>query len=453
MTSGPHKFANPPVGARARYNARSHAALSRALNLVPAYRSWRALDPGPQVSADERYAAMPAFTKADLKAAFPAGMTPAERNVEDGLRRGEISYAPTSGTTSERHLNIWHQPWWDASERLSWELNARLAAAGLGGHREALLASPLSVGRLDPEGRLSMDERCDGRILFLNGQPDPARWTDGDFERMTSELACFAPKVLEANPAFLTHWAEWLLKRERKPYRPEAIVMTFEFPSRLARRTIAAAFGVPLVSSYGTTETGYVFTECECGNYHQVIESCRVDFQPWQESAGGPQRGRILITPFDNPWAVFVRFDPGDLVTVAAAPCPCGRRTGLTLSAMEGRGSDLTQACTGRPLTTNEVDAVLAAEDGLRQYQLTQAASGALLLRCRASCPTTGMETALRRALAGLYGSALPIEIAFVDAIAPEASGKHRLTILQQGLNTAALLETHGERMSKWREW
>ncbi len=436
---------------RARYDARSHAALSRALDLAPAYCDWRGRDPGPQVSADERYAAMPAFTKSDLKAAFPDGLTPRGRQVEDGLRSGEIAYVPTSGTTSERHLNLWHQPWWDASERLSWTLNAHLSAAGLGAHREALLASPFSVGRLDPEGRLSMDERRDGRMLYLNGQPDPARWTDGDFERMTSELLRFAPKVLEANPTFLAHWAEWLLKRGRQPFHPAAIVLTFEFPSRLARRMIAAAFGVPLVSSYGTTETGYVFTECECGNHHQVVQSCRVDFHPWIDAAGGPRRGRILITPFDNPWAIFVRFDPCDLVTVAAAPCPCGRRTGLTLAAMEGRGTDLTRDGAGRPVTVNDVDAALAAVDGLRQYQLIQEASGGLVLRCRAVRPATGMELALRRALSGLFGVASPLEIAFVDAIPPEVSGKHRLTIARQPLDYAALLEPDGERISQWR--
>lgn len=442
-----------PDHARSRYNERSHAALTRALDLVPAYRIWRGRDAGPGASADERFAGMPAFTKAALKEFFPQGLVPAGQSVEEGLRRGEIVYVPTSGTTSERHFNLWHQTWWDASERLSWKLNAHLSAAGLGGHREALLASPLSVGRLDPDRQLSMDERCDGRILFLNGQPDPTLWTDEDFERMTSELARFAPKVLEANPTFLAHWAEWLLKRGRTPYQPAAIVLTFEFPSRLARRTIAAAFGVPLVSSHGTTETGYVFTECECGSHHQVADSCRVDFHPWKESAGGPRRGRILVTPFDNPWAVFVRFDPGDLVTLAEKPCPCGRRAGLTLAAMEGRGHDLTRNCAGRPVTVNDVDAALAVEPGLLQYQLRQAESGNLLLWCRVERPAMRTEAALRRALAGLYGDAAPLEIAFVKAIAPEVSGKHRLTIARQVLDTESLLEPDGERNSKWREW
>jgi len=75
------------------------------------------LDPGRQYPIDVRYAAMPVFTKQDIREHFPGGMLPSDRDVSRGLASGEIEFVKTSGSTGDSVTNIWNQKWWDASEK------------------------------------------------------------------------------------------------------------------------------------------------------------------------------------------------------------------------------------------------------------------------------------------------------------------------------------------------
>ena len=136
----------------------SERLLCKALQDVPFYRdNWSPLDPGTDHPAEERFAAMPALTKADLRASFPRGLVPEQADVEQGLRDNEIEYSFTSGTTGEKVVNLWNQDWWHASELASWKLNPHLAKLRYP-PRQATLASSLNVG-ISCEEDLPTDHR------------------------------------------------------------------------------------------------------------------------------------------------------------------------------------------------------------------------------------------------------------------------------------------------------
>ena len=161
------------------YALRSASELDLALSAVPAYRDWRAADPGPQAPLDERYAALPLLNKAHLRAhGLEAFLAPGHALAE-GLARGAIDTVSTSGTTDEQVVLTWNQAWWNASEAASWTLNRHAAQAGLADHAEALLTSPLSTGVPSPDGKpLAMHRRRLGRFLYLNEHLDSAAWPD-----------------------------------------------------------------------------------------------------------------------------------------------------------------------------------------------------------------------------------------------------------------------------------
>ena len=170
-------------------------------------------------------------------------------------------------------------------------------------------------------------------------------------------------------------------RRQRKIFQPGLIVFTYEYPSILHYRQIRRVFTAPTASSYGTTETGYVFMQCEAGKFHQNSESCRVDFQPFKPEHGGPQIGRILVTTFNNPWYYMLRFDVGDLVRLdEEQKCACGRDSGLIASAIEGRFINATLTCDGRLITLRQLDEALSALDGLDEYRLEQPSPGVYVL-------------------------------------------------------------------------
>ncbi len=434
------------------YDGRCARALDEALGTAPAYAAWRPLDPGPAAPAAERLAALPALTKRELRAHGPQGFVPNGRDLDAGLAAREIELVTTSGATGDRVTNVWYQPWWDASEAASWRLNAHARAAATGRHREAILTSPWCAGFPCEDGRLSREQRTLGRFLFLSERSDPSAWTDELMDRMADELDACRPALLEANPSFLARLSRHLVARGRRVFSPALIVLTYENPSVLHRRWIARAFDAPVASSYGATEAGYVFMECEAGRLHQVTDSCHVDFLPFAPEHGGPDVGRILVTSLDNPWRALVRFDVGDVVRLDGHdPCPCGRREGLTLRSVEGRTVNLTLTPDGRAVTQGAVDRALGAVEGLAEYQLLQTGPARYRLtfvvdedsasRAGAAIPPGHVAAAAVEALQALYGPAASVTAEPAPAIAPDPPGKYRLTKSVEPVDPDALLD------------
>lgn len=425
------------------YLRNSENVLETALNRLAAYKSWQALDPGPQYSIDERYAVMPALTKADIRRHFPRGFVLDDFDIDKGLASGEISFVNSSGSTDARVTNIWNQKFWDASEKSSWTLNSHTARAATGEHPEAILVNPWNVGFVSDDADLPMEKRRLARFLYLNEKTNPLLWSDKYMDRMIRELGEFQPVILEANPTLLAKLSRYINQNQKTVFQPEAIVLTYEFPSSIYLKQISQAFKVPVISSFGTTETGYVFMQCEAGKLHQNTDYCRVDFQPLQAEHGGPLLGRLLVTPFHNPWYYIVRFDVGDLARLdETGICACGRHSGLLLTAIEGRTTNVTLTAKGRLVSLGELDTALGSIEGIDEYSLQQTSPGVYRLQLVSTRSDKNiMEEQAIFVLQDLYGNDAAIEISFKAAIPSESSGKYSLAAASFPIEINSYLE------------
>ncbi len=411
-----------------KYLDTSRKILETALAKAGIYHDWKALDPGRDTPLDRRFAALPALTKKDIRDHFPDGMLPAGTDLKHAVETGEVGLVNTSGTTDDKITNIWNQKWWDASERGSWTLNDHMTKYATGDHREAILVNPKNVGIISDDVELPMEKRRLSRFLYLNEKTDPLRWSEAHLGRMVRELEVYQPAVLEANPSYLARLCRHISASGKSVFQPSVIVFTYEYPTHFHYRQIKKAFpNVPTVSSYGTTETGYVFMQCEHGKLHQNSDFCRVDFQPFTREHGGPLLGRILVTPLNNPWSYLLRFDTGDIVRLEeSGQCPCGRDSGMILSSVQGRKVNLTVTLQGRLVTLFELDNTLCQLDGVEEYKLVQSTPATLELFLASSRKdkdaVKGEAVAL---LKKLYGDRAQIKVKFEDAIAPEESGKY----------------------------
>jgi phenylacetate-coenzyme A ligase PaaK-like adenylate-forming protein len=357
---------------------------------------------------------------------------------------GEVSFVTTSGTADESLENIWNQRWWDASERASWALNSVAARVATGTHPEAILASALSVGPRSDGRPLAREKRMVGRFLCLNEYGRTEEWPQGHEQRILSEIADYRPAILEANPSLLARVARWASRYRVEAWQPELIVLTYEFPSELQRKAFRRVFASPIASSYGSTEAGYVFMECERGMLHQNCETCRVDLVPLagdvQDRVAPGGLGRILATTFGNEWFPLLRFEIGDVGRLAMGGCPCGRTLGMTLSAVEGRLKSLCVAGDGRFVTHAQLDHALAGVAGLEQYRVDQ--DSLLQVRC-AVIGEPGEEARAvkdaRGVLAEVFGPLVHLEVAEVPALSEEKSGKfllcHRSFPLEEAIH------------------
>jgi phenylacetate-CoA ligase len=411
------------------YLKKSLDTLEKSLNLE-AYSSWKAFDPGPKSAVDERYAALPVLTKSDIREHFPRGFVPADKNIKAGLSSGEIQYVSTSGSSDAfRVTNIWNQSWWDVSEKSSWKLNKYTSQYATGDHPEAILANPRNVGIVSDKVDLPLEKRRLSRFLYLNEKTDHSRWTPELMDRMIKEMEAFQPAVLEANPSLLAKLCRYAAAEKKQVFQPGVITFTYEYPSKLHYKQIRRIFNSPLVSSYGSTETGYVFMQCEAGKFHQNTEFCRVDFQPLKHKHGGSDISRMLVTTFNNPWYYMLRFDVGDFVRLnREQKCDCGRDSGFIVDAIEGRWTNVTLTCDGRLVTLRRIDDALSELDNIDEYRLEQPAEGVYslyLVTQRQDREKLNKEA--REILHEIYGEKAEISIIYCEFLTPEDSGKHCL--------------------------
>ena len=359
---------------------------------------------------------------------MPKGFIPRDIDFKAGIEAGTVELVTTSGTTEDRSSIVWYQRWWDDSEHAAASLHAGLDRVINGHQREAVLTTPLCAGTVCHIGDLPIEERTMGRLLFLNQQADPCRWLPRDMDRMLEELEQFQPELLEADPAYLAILCRYARDQGRSLYNPKFVSLTYEFPSRLHYRQMRRAFPrTPILSSYGSTETGHILTECEHGRFHQNTRFCHLDFQPLKPSYGEPLVGRILVTTLGNPWVSLVRFDVGDLVRLEPHPCPCGRTGGLTVSRIAGRVRDVTFSRNGRVITVDDLDCIVGETDTLVTYQVEQTGPRDLIFHYVAATGHTPPLATMQAGLQTLYGPDMRIITRAEAAIPTEQSGKFRL--------------------------
>lgn len=92
------------------------------------------------------------------------------------------------------------------------------------------------------------------------------------------------------------------------------------------KKEIEDALGVPLWDTYGMSEMRRLAYQCEERRMHLCEES--VYFEVVDESGRSlppGKRGRIIVTGFENRVMPLIRYDTGDIGTINADKCPCGR--------------------------------------------------------------------------------------------------------------------------------
>jgi len=411
------------------YYRKCETVLELAYQHVPVYKGWKHFDPGVNVPLDERYAALPALTKAKMRDGFPTGLMPDYKDLSEGLLNEEIEYTYTSGTTAEKVVNIWDQNWWDASEAASWKLNRHMAALDYP-QKQAKLASSLNVG-INCEEDLPMSHRILGNTLYLNEKTSILQWQPRHLKRMVDEMNVYKPAVLEANPSLLARLVWYVTDNALEVFSPAVIVFTFEFTSAIHLAAIRRVFSSALVSSYGTTETGFVMQQCEDGLMHQNTSFCRIDYEPLKPEYGGSELGRIFVTTFDNPWNVVIRFDVGDLVRLhSKGECSCGRKDGMIAESIEGRVSNATFDTGGGLVTTKRLDDILSGVVALRDYRLEQCDRSRYLLQAMISpgANPAAVTDELHGILGEIYGKSGVYDIQILDSILPGPAGKFRRT-------------------------
>ncbi|MFC3033121.1 hypothetical protein ACFOEE_11375 [Pseudoalteromonas fenneropenaei] len=98
---------------------------------------------------------------------------------------------------------------------------------------------------------------------------------------------------------------------------------------------------VVVTDQYGLTEGNCNFSQCEAGNYHEDFEFSHIEIVDGVINSDGSTTGRLIGTTLHNKAFPLIRYDTGDIATMASADfkCECGRSSRVILE-VDGRSDD-----------------------------------------------------------------------------------------------------------------
>jgi phenylacetate-CoA ligase len=190
-------------------------------------------------------------------------------------------------------------------------------------------------------------------------------------------------------------------------------------------------FGVPILNYYGGREVGTVAAQRVAdGPLHLVrpflfVEL--VDDQGAPVPAGTP--GRLLVTSTENRGTPFIRYDIGDLATCSAEGIDA---SGVTrLDALVGRTASILQLPNGARVSNLYWNHLFKEVEEITQFQVRLRADGSLRFHFVGRPFAPEREAWLRGVLERFLGP-IPVDIVWVDTIAPTRLGKRLQVVVEE---------------------
>jgi phenylacetate-coenzyme A ligase PaaK-like adenylate-forming protein len=329
--------------------------------------------------ANPRLADIPPLDKGELMAHFDAAVTDprvtraaVEAHLDtlrgDALFAGTFRVMASSGSSGQRGLYVQGRDDWRATLEGVFRMTQ---AAGLRPRWPRRRVAVVGA----PDGR-HMSWRMGASIdvgLFSTLRLSAHDPLDTLFER----LAAFGPDALQGYPSMLALLANRNAARGR-PLHPAVVVTSSELRTPEMTAALRDGFGVVPFDTFATTEAGVTAFECEAhAGLHLLEDQCIVeavdaDGRPVPDDTPGAQ---LLVTALRLRTLPMIRMALGDVATITAAACACGRTT-RRLVDLAGRSDDILDVPVDRDsdrcvrVHPIRLRSPLASLTGLAQYQI-----------------------------------------------------------------------------------
>jgi phenylacetate-CoA ligase len=387
---------------------------------VPLYRDLLARADCPRVDLD-CFRKLPLMAKPEMRHNFPQNFLSAGQTLDGLLQSNLIELEHTSGTSSERLPVIFGRDWWNAQEERALQLNAFVAKV-LDEHphaRRATITSPSCNGLTCPMVWMSREQRTIGNALFVNLARIPFLLGEPELAHMAAEITDWSPQFLDVDPVHGARFALYCEQHGIKFPSLKFILGSYEFVSIVHRRILERVFDVPVFNLYGSTETGHLLMENECGEMKPSYDTAFLELVDTDTHGIGD----LVVTTLTNDYMPLLRYRIGDLAERHVQPY--GNRF-----TVHGRARDALTAGDGRRVTTWQVDQCFNEARGIVHYELRQSENGECVLRFvpDGAGPTEENLRAVTSQLEALLKSSAAIKTEAMPVLVPAASGKFRLT-------------------------
>lgn len=303
------------------------------------------------------------------------------------------------------------------------------------GEREVYLwGAPVELNKTDRIKTLR--DRLVNQLLLNAFEMSPARMND-----YLATIQAWNPKAIYGYASSLALLAAHAESRGMRPKLPALRVVSTTgeplFPHQ--RELIERVFGVPVSVEYGARDAGLLALQSPDGTLLQMSETHLIEVL---DDAGNPvEEGEAVITSLASEAQPFIRYRTGDVVRRSGKADPGGRGLDV-LDAVIGRQTDFIVAADGRIMHALAVIYVLRAIPGVGQFKLIQHTVDRMEVQVVPDARwNEDARVAVIQGLRARLGAALNVDLKLQDAIAPEASGKHRYVVshvpMQGGLAQA----------------
>jgi phenylacetate-CoA ligase len=351
---------------------------------------------------------LPILTRDGIQANFPGRILRTDGNVEEMIHR------KTSGTSGTPLEVIWDNKYCDVVAALRMMNVRAIGASHLDRTIEVRYFGPVTDNVDPPDLRRKSKVR---RVLIgplLTPTLLSLRAKTLGFHKSIKEieepLSRLRPAAIHCRPSYLRRFGLHLEEEGRRLQIPR-IVSSGEYLSKRSREELKETFQADVYDAYGAQELGPLGLECgEHAGIHLISDYFAFEFLRAGERVSPGEAGELIVTALHNETMPLVRYRIGDIVVSEAdGRCACGSYL-PRIREIQGRPDDGLVLPDGTRMPTGTVVNQIENAFGLRDYQIVQRKSGALLVRLRREQDDPDTSKALGSYFRSLLGADLSIE-------------------------------------------
>ncbi|MGB5108082.1 MAG: hypothetical protein WBP29_05940 [Candidatus Zixiibacteriota bacterium] len=255
------------------------------------------------------------------------------------------------------------------------------------------------------------------------------------FNITTESAIAYYETILKFRPYFfygqihaMTEFCRILIESGRDPAKLgfQVIVTTGELQVSALKQYLEESFRCRVVDEYGCTEAGIIAFECPFGTMHAANHNLLLEvIDPATNSpVAAGEEGEVAITELHGNAMPLIRYRIGDLVRSEPSPCACGRNS-QAIAGIVGRTSEMIVTPDGRHVNASILAYCVPKQ--IKRFRAVQHETEKLEVLLQSASPlSAGAAADFRKKLTSYLGNHITVEIACVDNIPPERSGKLR---------------------------
>ena len=315
------------------------------------------------------------------------------------------------------------------------------------GSRSVMLwGSPVELSQAAQKAYRQKEKRLKNRVIISAHD-----LSEADLPQHLSFINRYRPEYFYGYATALYTFAQLMESGGLKlSFRPKAVVSTAETLFEFQREVIGRAFGCPVVNEYGAKDAGILAYECPSGGMHISCENVLIEvlhpvtFKPVPIG----EKGMLVTTDLNNLSMPRLRYILGDLASLSADSCPCGRTLPL-LGGLEGRLVDMLVARDGprgdKFVHCNALVRMAKSFPGVLRFQVVQHTLDKATLYLVPVAEGQDRELDGFTESARMFLPGVDITPRIVDDIPSMASGKHRYAIREFPLTQAKIPQVRSD--------